>query len=121
MVHTYSIIKGSIFIYFLSSLSLSLCVCVCVCVCVCMCVCVCVCMCVCVCVCVCNFYLIVVVEFNPASYIVNEKEGNVQFVVVKRTPSTHNVTVRLSTFDGSAKAGMYNSFILIKNHENVNF
>ena len=41
------------------------------------------------------------------SYIVNEREGIVRFVVVKRTPSAHDVTVRISTEDGSAKSGIY--------------
>lgn len=46
-----------------------------------------------------------VVEFHPNSYIVNEREGMVRLILVKRTESTHDVTVHLSTVDGSAKAG----------------
>lgn len=49
----------------------------------------------------------VVVEFSPNSYVVNEKDGNVMFVIVKRTPSSYNVTVRISTVDGSAKSGQF--------------
>ena len=46
-----------------------------------------------------------VVEFHPNSYIVNEREGMVRLILVKRMESTHDITVHLSTVDGSAKAG----------------
>ena len=54
------------------------------------------------------------------SYIVNEREGIVRFVVVKRTPSAHDVTVRISTEDGSAKSGiLYDPHTKESHEENV--
>ena len=50
-------------------------------------------------------YLIVVVEFQPNSYTVDEDDGIVSFVLVKRTPTTQDVTVQISTVGGSATSG----------------
>ena len=54
-----------------------------------------------------HFLVAVVVEFQPNSYIVNENEGMVRFILVKRTQSARDVTVHLSTVDGSAKSGVH--------------
>lgn len=45
------------------------------------------------------------VEFQPNSYTVNEDDGIVTFVLVKRTPTTQDVTVQISTVGGSATSG----------------
>ena len=46
------------------------------------------------------------VEFQPNSYTVNEDDGIVSFVLVKRTPTTQDVTVQISTVGGSATSGI---------------
>lgn len=57
-----------------------------------------------------------IVEFEPNIYVVNENDGMVNFIIVKRTPSTQNITVYLSTFDGTA-VGEF--FYLTMNDGNV--
>jgi hypothetical protein len=47
----------------------------------------------------------VLVEFQPNSYTVCEDDGIVSFVLVKRTPTTQEVTVQISTVGGSATSG----------------
>ena len=47
------------------------------------------------------------VEFQPNSYTVNEEDGIVSLVVVRRTPTTQDVTVRILTQDGTATSGIY--------------
>lgn len=57
-----------------------------------------------------------IVEFEPNIYVVNENDGMVNFIIVKRTPSTKNITVYLSTFDGTAIGDFIN---LTMNASNV--
>ena len=45
-------------------------------------------------------------EFQPNSYTVCEDDGIVSFVLVKRTPTTQEVTVQISTVGGSATSGI---------------
>lgn len=47
-----------------------------------------------------------VVEFQPSTYTVNEDNGMVTLVLVKRTPTTQDVTVLISTVDGTATSGV---------------
>lgn len=49
----------------------------------------------------------VIVEFQPNIYIVNENDGMVSLTIVKRTPTTKDITVYLSTFNGSAIGEFY--------------
>ena len=44
----------------------------------------------------------VVIEFDPVIYDVDEGDGVVTFRIVKRTPTTREVSVLFSTFDGTA-------------------
>lgn len=56
-----------------------------------------------------------IVEFEPNIYVVNENDGMVNFIIVKRTPSTQNITVYLSTFDGTALGEFLNLTINASN------
>lgn len=47
-----------------------------------------------------------IVEFEPNIYVVNENDGMVNFIIVKRAPTTQNITVYLSTFDGTASGDL---------------
>ena len=42
------------------------------------------------------------VEFDPSSYTVNEDDGSVTFMIVKRNETTLSITVNFSTVPGSA-------------------
>ena len=46
-----------------------------------------------------------IIEFQPSSYTVDEDEGVVRFTIVKKTDTTHDVTVQFTTQDGSATGG----------------
>lgn len=56
------------------------------------------------------------VEFQPNSYTVNEDDGIVTFVLVKRTPTTQDVTVQISTVGGSATSGTIHKTYDIKSY-----
>ena len=43
------------------------------------------------------FHPVILVEFDPASYIVNEDDGAVEFDIVRRTPTSETVMVLFST------------------------
>ena len=48
------------------------------------------------------FSAAVIVEFEETGYFVNEADGSVMFRIVKRTPTTREVSVLFSTVDGTA-------------------
>ena len=54
-------------------------------------------------------------EFQPISYVVNEDDGVVSFTIVKRTPTTQDITVQISTTDGSATCGLLELYIGVVN------
>lgn len=45
---------------------------------------------------------VVVVEFQPNSYTINEEDGVVTFIIVKQSQTTEVVEVQFHTQDGSA-------------------
>ena len=56
---------------------------------------------------------VVIVEFDPTSYAVNESAGTVRFVIVKIGNRTNDTTVLFNTSDGSATS-MDPSFVLCR-------
>ncbi len=67
-------------------------------------------------------------EFDPTSYTVNESNGYVEFIILKKTTTTQPVTIQfttqLDTGTGESLVGVVNSvlyFIFSFIHSNLSF